>query len=89
VRSVTGLFVVQVLILKIIRTNQLSFPMTGDRIVARLIPSARESYFVTVSEIQQGFSGAHLVVARTLGRVKQRCWRPGLKRLVSDFVRTC
>jgi hypothetical protein len=48
VRSVTGLFVVQVLILKIICTNQPSFPMTGDRIVALLIPSARESYFVTI-----------------------------------------
>jgi hypothetical protein len=41
------LFVVQVLILKRICTNQLSFPMTGDRIVALLIPGARESYFVT------------------------------------------
>jgi hypothetical protein len=48
VRSVAGLFVVQVLILKRIRKNQLSFPMTGDRIVALLIPSARESYFVTI-----------------------------------------
>jgi hypothetical protein len=48
VRSVTRLFVVQVLILKRICTNQLSFPMTGDRIVALLIPSARESYFVTL-----------------------------------------
>jgi hypothetical protein len=52
VRSVTGLFVVQVLILKRICTNQLSFPMPGDRIVALLIPSARESYFVTIG---QGF----------------------------------
>ena len=42
-----------------------------------------------LSQLHDGFSGAHLGQFKTELKVRKRVWRPGLKRLVVDYIRSC
>ena len=44
---------------------------------------------LVIAEAHEGFAGGHLGMRKTYAKVKARVWRPGLKRLVEEFVRTC
>jgi hypothetical protein len=40
-------------------------------------------------ELHEGFAGGHLGIRKTEGKMRQRCWRPNLKREIRDLVRSC
>jgi hypothetical protein len=42
-----------------------------------------------LSQLHDGFSGAHLGQLKTELKVRQRVWRPGLKRQVIEYIRSC
>jgi hypothetical protein len=42
-----------------------------------------------IADAHEGFAGGHLGIRKTVAKVKARVWRPGLRRRVEDFIRTC
>jgi hypothetical protein len=40
-------------------------------------------------EAHEGFAGGHLGIRKTEGKIRERCWRPMMKRQIRELVRSC
>jgi hypothetical protein len=64
---------------------KIKVPETG--IVKIVLPAQMDDS--VLHRLHSGFEGAHLGIKKTLSRVKQRFWRPGLASVVELFCKGC